>query len=112
MAAEALARALGASTLPGNPRRPYGVPIGAPATTEWDGPNVTITELLYQRESSSLPSNNVFAKPNDVHVCVRRDGRLIAQIVEFINTGRVIDPCEQDGCIRKYARCFGRETTN
>jgi hypothetical protein len=42
---------------------------------------------------------------NAVHYCVRSDEELIKQIVEFTNTGLVIDPCEKDGCRREFAAC-------
>lgn len=112
LAAEALARAFGASILPHNPIQPFGLPISSPANETWDGPNVTLTELLYQPEYKSLPQSDVYAKRNEVHVCVRRDRKLILQITEFINTGRVIDSCALDGCVRKRARCFGRNLTD
>jgi hypothetical protein len=111
IAAEALARAFGAQTLPKNPRQPFGVPLAAPANATWDGPNVTLTELLYKPEYKSLPQDDRFGKRNDVHLCVRRDRKLISQIVEFINTGRFIDPCEHDGCARERAICFGHNLT-
>ena len=97
-AAEALARAFNATTVPGNPRTIFGVPASP------GGSNVTLTELLYEKEFSSLPLDDTAAKSNSVHVCVRRDEKMIAQIAEFVNTGRVIDPCSEDQC-RRSSSC-------
>lgn len=108
IAAEALARALNASTLPNNPRSIYGIAASEPASptnTTWLGPQVTLNELLYEKEYNSLPLDDTFAQMNPVHICVRLDDAFIAQIVEFINTGRVIDPCEVDQCRRMAASC-------
>ena len=104
-AAESLARAFGASTLPGNPRRVFGVPVAPAANSTWAGPHVTLTELLYEKEYSSLPLDDTPAPNNMVHKCVRYDDEMIKQIAEFINSGRVIDPCELDQCRREYANC-------
>lgn len=107
LAAEALARGLGASTLPGNPRDIFGLSVGEPASMNSLGPDITLTEMLYEKEYASLPKNDQFASRNDVHICVRREVELIKQIKEFINTGRVIDPCLEDGrCRRRQAQCF------
>ena len=102
IAAESLARAMGASTLPGNPRTIFGVPVAPEATSESLGPDVTISELLYEKEYDSLPIDNQYATgPNNVHWCVRVDNAMVEQVEEFINTGRVIDPCKDDQCRRK-----------
>lgn len=105
IAAESLARAMGASTLPGNPRKIFGVPVQSGATNETLGPDVTLSELMYEREYSSLPTENRYAEPNSVHWCVRLDSAMIEQIEEFINAGRVIDPCRNDQCQRISATC-------
>jgi hypothetical protein len=104
-AAEALARALGAKTLPNNPRRIFGIEESQAADETQDGPDVTLTELLYEKEFESLPVDDVLAKDNSVHYCVRKDYALIMQITEFASTGRVIDPCEEDQCRRISASC-------
>jgi len=105
IAAESLARAMGASTLPGNPRKIFGVPIQPEASIGRLGPNVTISELLFEEEYKSLPIENKYAEPNAVHWCVRLDSAMIEQVQEFINTGRAIDPCRDDRCERKDATC-------
>lgn len=105
IAAEALARAMGASTLPGNPRTIFGVPVDSEATNEELGPDVTLSEIMYEREYDSLPIENRYAEPNDVHWCVRVDSAMVKQVEEFINTGRVIDPCKNDQCQRQAATC-------
>jgi hypothetical protein len=102
MAAESLARAFHAAILPKNPIQPYGVPI---ASSSLNGTNAILTELLYERENQSLPANNVFAKSNDVHDCLPQDVKMIDQIAEFINSGRIVDPCISDGCRRTSAHC-------
>jgi len=107
IAAEALARAMHGATLPSNPRAIYGVgtqPAASNAT--WNGPNVTLTELLYEKEYSSLPLNDVRAPDNLVHLCVRLDSAFIYQIEEFTNSGKVVDPCVEDECRRISADCF------
>jgi hypothetical protein len=105
IAAESLARAMGASTLPGNPRNIFGVPVESVATNESLGPDVTLSELMYEQEYNTFPIENTFAESNDVHWCVRLDSAMIEQVEEFINTGRVIDPCRNDQCQRESATC-------
>jgi hypothetical protein len=107
IAAEALARAVGASTLPKSPRQVFGVPVSTAANADKNelGPDVTLSELLYEREFNGLPMDNTFAKENAVHECVRLDEAFVYQIEEFINTGRVIDPCAEDECRRESATC-------
>jgi hypothetical protein len=106
IAAESLARAMGASTLPNNPRDIFGVPVSDAAKNEtYLGPKVTLTEFLYEKEYSSLPLEDKFAQKNSVHFCVRMDKQGIRQIEEFVNTGRVIDVCLEDGCRRISAVC-------
>jgi hypothetical protein len=99
-AAEALARALGASTLPNNPRRIFGIPTEAAANITWNGPDVTLTELLYEKEYNMLPKDDIHAPFNSVHYCVRQDRQLQGQIAEFVNTGRITNPCAEDQCRR------------
>lgn len=105
-AAEALTRAMHGMTLPTNPRDVYGVNTSLAATgDEWMGPNVTLTELLYEKEYNSLPMNDIPAPNNWVHFCVRLDPALIDQIKEFTNSGEVVDPCVADECRRISADC-------
>jgi hypothetical protein len=96
---------LGGSTLPFSPREVFGVPAEAAGNLRSNGPHVTLTELLYEYEYNSLPLDDVPPTKNAVHYCVRSDEELIKQVVEFTNTGLVIDPCEKDGCRRKFAAC-------
>lgn len=106
IAAEALARAYGASILPNNPRtNVYGIPMSLAANVTFDGPRATLTEIMYEKEYQSLPVDDELSRPNAVHVCVRKDPHLMEQVAEFISTGRVIDPCITDGCRRKRVRC-------
>jgi len=109
IAAEALARALNASILPNNPRNIFGVPVEDVATnnsTTWFGPHVTLSELLYEKEYNSLPMDDKFAQGDAaVHWCVRVDPAFIRQVEEFINTGRVTNPCLEDQCRRASADC-------
>ncbi len=105
IAAESLARAMRASTLPGNPRTIFGVPVESEATDEGLGPDVTLSELMYELEYDSLPIENKYAEPNSVHWCVRVDSAMVEQVEEFINSGRVIDPCKDDQCQRQAATC-------
>eukprot|EP00980_Cylindrotheca_fusiformis_P007203 scaffold1525_cov142-Cylindrotheca_fusiformis.AAC.3 len=105
-ACEAMTRAMGGSILPNNPRSPiYGIPVVEnPINTTnatWDGPDVTLTEILYEQEYKSLPVDNTLpAWGNNVHWCVRWDAALIQQVEEFTNAGRIIDPCTVDQCHR------------
>eukprot|EP00934_Nitzschia_sp_Nitz4_P003369 Nitzschia sp. Nitz4//scaffold75_size92586//81657//84467//NITZ4_004871-RA/size92586-processed-gene-0.30-mRNA-1//1//CDS//3329557753//3359//frame0 len=105
IAAEAMTRAMGGATLPHNPRTVFDVPTLAAANATWDGPNVTLTELLYEKEFSSLPLSDEARTNNKVHFCVRHDENLILQLEEFVNTARVIDPCIEDKCRRAKANC-------
>lgn len=104
-ATESLARAMGASTLPGNPRNIFGVPVEDGAKNEGPGPAVILSELMYEQEYNSLPIENKDAEPNDVHWCLRLDSAIIEQVEEFINTGHVIDLCRNDQCERTSATC-------
>ena len=104
--AEALARALKATTLPNNPIDVYGVPIAEAANQSSNGPHVTLTELLYKKEYAELPLDNSSRESNGVHLCVRMDPAMNHQMTEFINTGRVVDPCEVDSCHREEADCI------
>ena len=101
MAAESLARAFHAAILSKNPIQPYGISISVNGTS-----TVVIAELLYEKEYQSFPTNNVYAKRNDVHDCLPQDEQMIAQIAEYINTGRLVDPCIADGCRRASAHCL------
>jgi hypothetical protein len=101
IAAEALARGLGAMTLPNSPRTIFGLSVA----NETENPYVTLTELLFQKELSTLPADDKYAQNNNVHFCLRLDGALIDQMKMFINTGDVIDPCVTDGCRRQNAGC-------
>lgn len=108
IACEALARALGASTLPNSPREIYGIPVVVSTKVtleESNTPPAVLTELKYLEEYASLPVDDTKESHNDVHVCVRRDPRLIQQIATFINTGRIMDPCAEDGCVRSRVKC-------
>lgn len=105
IAAEAMARAMHGVILPNNPRSVYSVPASAAANATWDGPNVVLTELLYEKEYSSLPLDDKIVQHNRVHLCVRLDDAMTRQLEEFANTGRVIDPCVDDGCRRVRADC-------
>jgi len=107
IAAEALARGLGASVLENHPREVWGI---GEATTPVDvlqsgAPRTILTELLYEEEYASLPVDDLYAAENSVHFCVREDAALIRQLSEFVNTGRVVDPCIEDGCRRERSRC-------
>jgi hypothetical protein len=104
-AAECLTRAMHGATLPSNPRAVFGVPTQRAASGRWFGPNVTLTEILYEKEYSSLPINDVQAPNNNVHLCVRLDSALIHQIEEFANTGNIEDVCGEDRCRRISADC-------
>lgn len=104
-AAEALARATRASTLPGNPRSVFGIPVEPAANATSQGPRVTLTEISYEQEVVELPSDDLPGIPNNVHFCVRLDAALISQVTEFISTGRVLDPCAVDSCRRPDAHC-------
>mmetsp|Transcript_7878 Transcript_7878/g.12039 ORF Transcript_7878/g.12039 Transcript_7878/m.12039 type:complete len:961 (-) Transcript_7878:1421-4303(-) len=105
LAAEALARAFGAQTLPGNPRQIYGIPIGKPASEVSDGPHATLTELLFEEEYATLPVKDLDEPYNRVHYCVRKDSQILKQIETFIDSGKVIDVCEKDHCRRQSANC-------
>ena len=105
MAAEVLARSYGAKTLPGTHRSVYGVPVASAAAGSNPGPRSALTEILYQKEFSGLPSDDTAPDFNMVHFCVRQDPALQEQIVEFINEGVIVDPCEVDGCVRTKAWC-------
>jgi hypothetical protein len=100
IAAEALARGFGALVLKGHPRSVYGLSENDNSEI---APHVTLTELLYEEEYAGLPVDDTYGESNSVHVCVRLDESLIEQICEFINTGKVIDPCASDQCHRKHS---------
>lgn len=107
LAAERLARGLGAHILPHAPRQPiYGIPMADPS----DDQQAVLTEILYQKEYTSLPVGDELTAPdNDVHNCVRLEPVLQNQIEEFFNAGHIIDPCAAangTACRRKRAKCF------
>jgi hypothetical protein len=102
-ACEAMTRAMHGSTLPNNPRTIFGVPVESPGNGTWKGPEVTLTELIYEEEYVSLPMDNTLPWANSVHWCVRWDAALTKQVEEFTNTGRIIDPCAEDQCRRLNA---------
>ena len=108
-AAEALARAYGAVLIPNNPREEvFGIPFPIDNDVKNEGETgamVTLTELLYKKEYESLPKKDVLPEENAVHYCVRVDEAMIRQMTEFINTGQVLDVCENDGCLRDSAHC-------
>lgn len=106
-ATEALARAYNASILHSNPRTEiFGIskvdPFRANSST------VFWTELLYENEYQHLPFDNIFPDETTilVHACLRQDCPLIHQLAEFVNTGRIIDPCIHDGCLRTKLSCY------
>jgi hypothetical protein len=105
IAAEALARGLNATILPNSPRDIYGIPRGPAANETSDGPYVTLTELMYDKEYVGLPLDNTSPKDNGIHICLREDAALIKQMEEFINTGRVVDPCSERSCHRAKISC-------
>lgn len=96
-AAEAMARAMNASALSGNERTVFGVPTVDRGS---ETPSAVLTELVYEEEYASLPVDNTMADGNGVHVCVRKDPAGIRQIEAFVNTGEVVDICEDDQCRR------------
>ena len=108
LTAESLARAYGAVVLPHNPRQDvFGVPSVAidPSTAidERSEHKVVLTELYYDKEYHLLPTDNVFGYKNSVHHCVKFDPVIREQVDEFLARGRIIDPCEADGCYREHS---------
>lgn len=104
-ATEALARAYNASVLSNSPRTHI---FGVPMTNMSSSSHVIWTELLYQEAYGSLPVvSNRFPPQTSVkvHACVRQDCPLIGQIATFINMGKIIDPCWEDGCLRTSISC-------
>lgn len=97
IAAEILARSFGASLLPNSPRNVFGLDSNA------TDPKSALTELLYQREATSLPKTNKFPERNNVHFCVRKDWALRNQIIQFINFDKITNPCADDQCVRQSA---------
>jgi hypothetical protein len=107
IATEALARAYNASILPNNPRTEiFGISMVEPSAAS--NSHVVWTELLYEKEYQQLPFDNIFSDENTilVHACVRQDCALMAQLAEFVNSGRIIDPCIHDGCLRTNISCY------
>jgi hypothetical protein len=117
LASEALARAFNASLLPNGPRKVFGISeatlSSAAAETisidngknDEDGPHATITEVMYDKQLQGLPLDNTAAQRNSIHVCLRRDKAMIRQVSQFLSTGKVIDPCIEDGCHRFRIEC-------
>mmetsp|Transcript_1339 Transcript_1339/g.3784 ORF Transcript_1339/g.3784 Transcript_1339/m.3784 type:complete len:242 (-) Transcript_1339:388-1113(-) len=105
IAAEALARGFDARTLPNNPRKLFGIPEGKPANKTYDGPHVTLTEMLYETQYDSLPIDDEARTSNYVHLCLKMDSRMQRQVAQFISTGQIVNPCEQDQCRRDTVRC-------
>jgi hypothetical protein len=110
LAAEALTRALGGVVLPNNPRQQiFDIPVQPAASGDALGPKVTLSELLFKKEYASLPVSDDYAKKatgNRVHWCVREDKVFISQVEEFINTGRIVDVCENGRCVRETSKCW------
>jgi cephalosporin-C deacetylase-like acetyl esterase len=103
---ESLARAFNATTLPGNPRPVFGLTTGNPSNKSATSPHATFTEILYQHEYASLPEDDYFPPWNDIHNCLRSDRAMGGQLVAFINTGAIEDPCAADiGCNRSFVDC-------
>lgn len=88
----ALARAFNASLLSNRPRPIFGLPTMPAANGSSLGPAATFSELVY------LPETNT-------HACIRLDPAILEQTVEFLNTGRVIDPCSGRDCYRTADEC-------
>lgn len=106
-ATEFLARAFNASTVPRSPHDVFGLDKMPAADKVKDAPLVSLTELLYDKEYASLPHENKFAKGNSIHYCIRSDKALVAQLIEFVNLGRVVDPCNSnDVCHRSEVTCY------
>lgn len=100
LASEALGRAFNASSLPNNPRAIFGISNESAAQGSSNGPYATLTEVMFDNEYLGLPTDNIISHSNPIHVCLRHDTAMIAQLTEFLNTGRIIDPCTSDGCHR------------
>ena len=101
--AERLARAVGAHTLPSQPKKDI---FGIPEDSNADAGGAILQEILYQEDYANLPANNgMKAHHNWVHDVARLDPAFQIQMAEFFNTGKVIDPCGDDGseCIRQKA---------
>lgn len=114
LASEALARAFNASMLPNGPRQVFGIPelislssgeSSPNNNNNDDGPYATITEVMYDNQLQGLPLDNTAAQHNDIHICLRRDKAMIKQVSQFLSTGKVIDPCTDDGCHRFRIEC-------
>ncbi|CAJ1946360.1 unnamed protein product [Cylindrotheca closterium] len=101
LSTEAMARSMNSSILPNNPRTAiFGIPVGNPVNMTSFGPKVTLTEVQYKYEYSHLQEDNTLPVDNSVHFCVRWDSALREQVAEFSNTGRIVDPCVADRCMR------------
>ena len=108
VACEALARGLGASTLPNSPREIFAMPVANFTDARLgskESPPAVLTELLYVKEYNELPVGDKTRHFNSVHFCVRQDPLFIRQLTAFVNEAEIIDPCKDDGCIRARVTC-------
>lgn len=104
-ASEALGRAFNASLPPSSPRQIFGIPTVLASGLSVNDPHVTLTEVMYDREFEGLLDDNKVNERNRIHYCLRKDKAMLLQVAEFINTGRVVDPCIKDGCHRSGIPC-------
>lgn len=107
---EILARAYSAETFANNPKAVFGLGIhrGPFENLSSTSGSAIYTELLYESDALSIQYDKTKSGDvvhNDVHLCTRLDPAIQHQIEEFVNNGRIIDPCESDGCIRSKAWC-------
>jgi len=103
ISAEILARAFNASLLEDAPKEVFGLEDFMYRSDE-DGPKSALVELLYVDEASTIPKSNISPDRNNVHICVRYDLALRNQVIEFINDGRISNPCTGEKCVRQRAR--------
>jgi hypothetical protein len=101
IASNYMLRAYDTSTFSSNPIHPYGIHIEKNESVAYS------TDILYKEEFQNLPSINSGTTKNKVHICARKDGTLLNQMIEFCNTGTFLNVCEQDPnkCIRGVASC-------
>jgi len=105
IATEILARNYNASVFPNNPHTIYDLP------TISDDANASIvhslyTEMLYEREVQMLLLEDMSSVNNPVHFCFRQDPDVLRQLAEFINTGKFINVCPPEGCVRPNSECY------
>ena len=62
--------------------------------------SAVLTELVYEEEYGNLPVDSTVIDGNRVHCCIQEDRAGIRQIEEFVNTGAIMDPCQDDQCRR------------